>query len=109
LIGVVLVAIAAAVIIGLVVTSGGSSSTRPEVTAKQVRQLALNDSKSTVVAKLGGEGEHGRYRETTGNFTEYPDCWYYSPVGPEKSGTMKDFVACFEAGELITYVGPFRY
>ena len=113
LIVVALVAIAAAVIVGLVVTSGGTSggspNTRPEVTAKQVRQLALNDSKSTMTTKLGGEGEHGRYRETTGNFTEYRDCWYYSPVGPEKTGTTKDFVACFEAGKLVTYVGPFRY
>jgi hypothetical protein len=61
------------------------------------------------MTKLGGEGKHGSYRETTGSFTEYPDCWYYSPVGPEKAGTTKDFVACFEAGKLVTYIGPFHY
>ena len=110
-------AAAAAIIIGLVVTSGGSSNARskdssnarPEVTAERVRQLKMNDSKSTVTTKLGGEGVHGRYRDTTGSFTEYPDCWYYSPVGAERVGTMKDFVACFDAEKLIMYIGPFRY
>jgi hypothetical protein len=67
----------------LPLTLGGSSS-KPTVTAGQIRSPELRDSKATVARKLGREGKHGKWEGTVAalHYRSHSDCWYYRAADP---------------------------
>jgi hypothetical protein len=96
--------LALVVVVVIAVFAGGD---RRMVNATQFNQVNLGDNKPTVSRTLGGAGESGSYKESSGvSKTEFSDCWYYDATGP-REGTSTEVVMCFEDGALAMKSSPF--
>jgi hypothetical protein len=100
------VVVAAAIALVLNNNSGSSSNGGRGVTADQANAIQLDDARSSVAAKLGGEGKKGSLSApaANGNVSVFFDCWHYSATGLSK----KEFVVCFVGDSVNAISNPFK-